>query len=371
MYLASIFKSLYEYDRLIRSLLLGLAGNDLRKAMEIFLEFCKSGHIGAKEFWKIKAERGQWSLPYYVVTRVLLRRSRRYYDGDNSFLANLYQCDPDDAEPNTFVRLAILQWLDARSKSKGPSNIKGFFPATMLITDLVSLGHDALVVYREMSYLVKRGCILTEHQKAELQCEKDLVSVSPSGFMHLQMSSEPTYLAACAEDSWVESRELAEKVRQRIGEYGPAAHFSPATNLLNAKDFVEYLLARAEKERVYSTNVVNTVTADARDQIRGAAATVEKAYEKYKLRRGELDLKLRFPSGSEFLGTVSGTQQYGVFVRVDKGPKGLIYYRNLPEEVTVDVFQEGMRIKVKVDHVEEELGKLSLHFVEFVEPSTL
>jgi polyribonucleotide nucleotidyltransferase len=141
--------------------------------------------------------------------------------------------------------------------------------------------------------------------------------------------------------------------------------------LLNAKDFVEYLLARAEKERVYSTNVVNTVTADARDQIRGAAATVEKAYEKYKLRRGGLDLKLRFPSGSEFLGTVSGTQQYGVFVRVDNGPKGLIYYRNLPEEVTVDVFQEGMRIKVKVDHVEEELGKLSLHFVEFVEPSTL
>lgn len=40
LYLASILKSLFEYDRFIRRIITGLAGRDVRRAMEIFLEFC-------------------------------------------------------------------------------------------------------------------------------------------------------------------------------------------------------------------------------------------------------------------------------------------------------------------------------------------
>ena len=365
MYLASIYKSLYEYDRMIRSLLLGLAGNDLRKAMEIFLEFCRSGHIGAKEIWKMKAEKGQYSLPYHVVTRVLLRRSRRFYDGDASFLANLYQCDPKDASPDTFLRLAILAWLEARSKVKGPTKAIGFFPNWNLIEDLVVWGHDVFCTQRELAYLVKHGCIITEHQRGEIRSPDDLIRISPSGFMHLQMSSEPTYLSACAEDSWVESRPLAETIRQRIGEFGPSAHFSPSTNLLNAKDFVKYLLERVSKEKFYCDDLVNTFNTDARDRVNEAAAKIERTYEKFMVQRKPDNLGDKFPVGCECLGTVNGIESYGVFVNVDGGPSGLIHISRLPESLTTSRFKKGMRVKVRVDNVDKDMRKLSLRFVSF------
>src|SRR5262249_49839065 len=52
LYLASILRSLFEYDRFIRRILTGLAGRDVRRAMEIFLEFCTSAHIYESEILK-------------------------------------------------------------------------------------------------------------------------------------------------------------------------------------------------------------------------------------------------------------------------------------------------------------------------------
>src|ERR1019366_7229374 len=82
MYLAAIMKSLFEYDRFIRRMITALAGRDVRRAMEIFLEFCTSGHIGEDEILSIRASQGRRALPYEVVARVLLRMNRRFYDGD-------------------------------------------------------------------------------------------------------------------------------------------------------------------------------------------------------------------------------------------------------------------------------------------------
>ena len=150
-YLASIHRSLYEYDKVIRKLIVGLAGRDIRRAIEIFLEFCRSGHISAAEYLQMKAANGNWPLPRHVVLRVLLRRSRRYYDGDLSFLKNLFQCHPEDVRPDHFVRANILGWLEVNRQEKGPTGISGFHQSGTVIAGLVPLGHDANRVREELS----------------------------------------------------------------------------------------------------------------------------------------------------------------------------------------------------------------------------
>ena len=124
--------------------------------MEIFLEFCRSGHIGPHEYLKINTSQGNWGLPYHVVTRVLLRRSKRFYNGDESFVTNLFQCDPVDVKPDSFSRVALLQWLNSKYGEKGPSGIKGFHRATVLIGELMSIGHDAQRLQMELGYLIKQ-----------------------------------------------------------------------------------------------------------------------------------------------------------------------------------------------------------------------
>ena len=54
LYLASILKSLFEYDRFIRRIITGLAGRDVRRAMEIFLEFCTEPTSTRSEILKIR-----------------------------------------------------------------------------------------------------------------------------------------------------------------------------------------------------------------------------------------------------------------------------------------------------------------------------
>ena len=59
-YLASIFKSIYDHDRLLRKLIIGLAGRDIRRAMEIFLDFCRSGHIGMMSHRQLEVAMAGW-----------------------------------------------------------------------------------------------------------------------------------------------------------------------------------------------------------------------------------------------------------------------------------------------------------------------
>lgn len=366
-YLASIYKSLYEYDRLIRSLLLGLAGRDMRKAMEIFLEFCRSGHIGPVEYLKMKTARGHYSLPYGVVTCVLLRRNRRFYDGNASFVANLFQCVPNDAKPNSFVRFAILQWLRSHFRERGPTGIKGFHRYRDLASDLIPLGHDSLRIKDEVVYLIQHGCIITEHQQLELRTVDDLLLLSPSGFVHLNIVSDPSYLAACSEETWVTSEKMAKEVSNRIGFFGPQVHYSPVTMLLNAKDFIKYLMRRSDTELANPKAYLENVGVDVRQNITHIAGSVQRTIEKFKSDGDWGILDERFAVGMECNGTVTGTQDYGAFVKLDGGPTGLLYFKNLPEERPISSMKRHDRLRVKLLRIEIEAKKLSLGYVRDLE----
>jgi len=243
LYLASILRSLYAHDRFVRQVMTGLAGRDVRKAMEIFLDFCMSGHIGEDEIFKIRFLEGHHVLPISVVARVLLRMSRRFYDGNRSHLKNIVQCDPDDALPDHFVRLAILHWFEKRLKLKGPAGVEGFHRVTDMLSDLAAVGHDGTRVREELKYLAREGCVLPEHLRADALTDGDLVKVSAAGVVHLQLLANPEYLAACAEDTWIADPEVCKSVAQRIGA-GFATHFSRTTTARNATELVDYLKGR-------------------------------------------------------------------------------------------------------------------------------
>lgn len=361
-YLASIFRSLYDYDKLIRSLILGLAGRDIRRAMEIFLEFCRSGHIGAAEYLKIRTLKGQYSLPYTVVSRVLLRRNRRFYDGDSSFLKNLFQCDPEDSRPDVFVRADILEWLRTKHREVGPTGVRGFHQCRILISELMPLGHEAGRVRAELDYLVKHGCIIAEHQRRKIDSDDDLVRLSPSGFVHLSLVSDISYLAACVEEAWVEDEALARRVADRIAPFGPKVHFSPLTVAANASEFVDYL-ARQQSQKLSPRQYLEGGFSGVELDTDAVVERAKRAIAKERKSRGWDAFDDRFCVGMECSGTVDGIQEYGVFVRLDGGPTGLIYFRNLPSERPVTSFEQGDRITVEILDVQLETQKVSLRFI--------
>ncbi|WP_195707937.1 type I restriction enzyme HsdR N-terminal domain-containing protein [Brucella sp. 10RB9214] len=63
-YLVSIMASIFNYDKTIGRLIMGLSGRNIRTAFEIFLEICNSGYISEGEIFKIKSAKGTYHIPF-------------------------------------------------------------------------------------------------------------------------------------------------------------------------------------------------------------------------------------------------------------------------------------------------------------------
>jgi RNA recognition motif-containing protein len=276
LYLASILRSLYAHDRFVRQVMTGLAGRDVRRALEIFLEFCMSGHIGEDEIFKIRYFQGQHILPLSVVARVLLRMQRRFYDGNRSYLKNVVQCHPKDAFPDHFVRLSLLHWFERKLRVKGPAGVEGFHRAAEMIADLAAIGHDASRVREELAYLAREGCVIPEHLRTDKIEEHDLLKISAAGVVHLQLLANPEYLAACAEDTWISDEALCKRIAERIGA-GFERQFSLITTARNAGEFVEYLKVRSAEILCAPNVFLESSTMDALVTLREAEAGVAAA----------------------------------------------------------------------------------------------
>jgi hypothetical protein len=98
----------------------------MRRALEIFLEFCTSGHIGTDEITKIRLSGGQHYLQLSLVTNVLLRASQRFYESDASYIKNLFAADIRDNRPHFFARLLILKLLFNVYNAPGNYQMKGY-----------------------------------------------------------------------------------------------------------------------------------------------------------------------------------------------------------------------------------------------------
>ena len=76
VYLKCIVASLFQ-DNLFKRIITGLAGRNIRKGLEILLNFCTSGHISDDELFRIKQSSGEYTLPPHLVARILIETQGR------------------------------------------------------------------------------------------------------------------------------------------------------------------------------------------------------------------------------------------------------------------------------------------------------
>ncbi len=241
MYLICILRSLFQADAFFRRVIAGIAGRDIRKGLEIFLDFCKSGHISSAEILKIRHANGTLPLPKHVVTRVLIRGNRKYYQDASSVIKNLFFSLPEDTIPDPKVRIAILRWLKNRYRLPGSNGVWGYFKVSELISNLTPYGHSADRVRLELDNLAKAQCILAESQDNNIKSDDELISISPSGHVHLDLLADVNYLASCSEDVWYKDSAAAKRIALRITDQSGNGHFTTKSALENAEELLTYL----------------------------------------------------------------------------------------------------------------------------------
>ncbi|MDB5012291.1 MAG: ribosomal protein [Daejeonella sp.] len=245
-YLKSILFSLFQ-NTFFKKLLIGLAGSDIRKGIEIFTDFCKSGHISDSDIFKMKQLRGQHKLPNHIISKVFLRGNKFYYNDESSMIKNVFANDPSDTLPNPFVRICILKWLHSNYRIKGPSGALGYHSCLALTNYLIGLGQDKKRIETEILFLIRQKLINSESQDSSHFKYEELVSISTAGIIHLEIVGNLDYLSAISEDTWFEQVQPATLIAKNMAGEGRLSHLSIQNVLVHSETLVSYLSYYYEK----------------------------------------------------------------------------------------------------------------------------
>ncbi|MCK9169330.1 MAG: type I restriction enzyme HsdR N-terminal domain-containing protein [Treponema sp.] len=239
-YLKSILTSIFQND-LTKRIFIGLAGRDVRKGVEIFLEFCKSGYITDDMILRIRTSNGLEKIPTNVAMQILIKGTRRFYNDTTSRLKNIFFSDKEDYLPDPFVRLAILQWLKKHYDEKGPKELRSYHSINSIIADLSLLGHNEDRIKKEIEYLIMSDLIITESQIKRFPEENELISITSTGFIHLDLMQNIYYLAFISEDTYFDSEKIAQRIADNLIRKRANLFLDYPIILENAKDLVDYL----------------------------------------------------------------------------------------------------------------------------------
>lgn len=360
-YLRTIVSSLFK-DKFNKRLLVGLAGRNIRKGLEIVLDFCKSGHIPETEILKIRQSEGEHSIPSHLVSKIILKGNRKYYEDSDSNLKNLFYSSQDDDLPDPFVRISILSYLQELSRVNGPNGSKGFHKTFSVLHDLQLSGHSSNRLFDEINNLIKSGCIFSESQSNSVNTE-DLISISASGLIHLELLKNINYLSTVSEDTLFRENQVAQAIKENIIGNGPFPINSKQTAISNAKNLIEYMVSYHKSHYLGQVRLlkgeakspIETILEDISSWINNIANNDNKFSDLE-------DLKTLYIEGSEHQAQIVSIQHYGAFLEFGMNGTGLVHKSKL----TNQEFQElevGEWKTVKVDRFNQQHKKFDLSLI--------
>lgn len=364
-YLISILKSLFEHDRFARRLIVGLAGRNVRKALEMFLEFCNSAYISDDYILKIRKEEGKYVLPAHLVATVLLRMNRRYYDGDHSFVKNIFNASNEDVKPDYFSRFLILRWLKDKHKDKGDARVTGYFKKETIKNHLVCYGLSTEIIDREIDYLLEANCIVAEHLNTESCLDEDLLRLSPAGFVHLEMIENVNYLAALSEDTYFPDRLTAEgivaKIKDNIGH-----HLHVQTTLDNAQTFVDFINTQHDSVARMASSYLEDEQLSKLLDLGMIQQSIDRV-RKSKSNDPWFDLDKRLKRGSKHIAGIVNIIRGGLLVEFESGVVGLIGKNE--NSLNMDNFDLGDSVEVSIKWVDVVQRRIGLKFEKIIDNS--
>lgn len=363
-YLSCIIKSLFQ-DNLFRRIITGLAGRNIRKGIEILLDFCKSGHILESEILKIRQSNGNYCLPPHLIMRILLRGKRRYYCDEYSSIKNLFWSEPEDDLPDPFVRICILQWLKDRFRVFGPNKTKGFHKADSIIKALQANGHSGNRIAKEIDALIGANCIIAE-TLAENVCSDDLVSISPAGFIHLDLLRYIGCLSAMSEDTYFRENQIAKSIADNLIGDGIFQHASRQADISNSKLLLDYMASYNDDYLLRNNPVICDESKNNLFDIHELKAHVDSISQKDSIFVQKETLLKEYPSGEWTEAQVASVQPYGLFVEFGLSGTGFIHQSNYQkiDVQKIDKIEEGDWVIVEIIRFNHEHNKFDLRLID-------
>jgi len=363
-YLRCIVSSLFQ-DNFFKRIIIGLAGRNIRRGLEILLDFSKSGHISTDEILKVRLSQGDYKLSSSLIARILLRGKRKYYSDEQSNIKNLFYSESDDALPDPFVRIAILRWLKNKSREFGPNRIKGYHKVVDLIRALQSAGHSRARIVLEIETLSKANCVNTESEKDDIS-DDDLISIAPGGYIHLDLLRDLSYLQAISEDTYFRENQVAKKISDNIIGRGPFKHLSKQSAISCSSVLIDYMLLYHQDYFLGKATILADDSSDDYIDLPSIKNYIDNIADNDSMYSNYKNVETDYPIGTLIEAQIVSVQQYGFFVEFGLSGTGLIHKSNFGRfnHKTLESNESGDWVLAEIIEYDHERKRFKLKLIE-------
>ena len=217
-YLLSIYLSIFNPTRQIRLILEALAGRNIRRALEMFVDILTSGYLREDLVFSITEGRAR-NIPEWLVIRVLMRTNYLFFADSHGYVQNIFAIPENSITANNFLVPEILDFLAKNRKKKTNFNIEGYYYVKDVIEEMSAYGYLKEDVLWAMELLLQRELILADHQRTKGIQEEDYIKISASGFYHARfLSTRSEYLSNVSVDTYYSVEEIARRIVQIVSD---------------------------------------------------------------------------------------------------------------------------------------------------------
>ena len=319
-FLYCLMDSLFA-DSSIGELFRRLAGRNIRKGLEIFLDLVRSGVIDGDILLKMRTDPKGNRVPRHLLLQALCRGDRKYFQDGHSWVRNLFHADPTDPLPDPFIRLAVLRLFIQTIEGSPTSRIE-YLSMDVVLHRLHAMGHDPNLVRREILELIKADCIQLESGELLEPMEDDRIRISPAGIQHLRFLNEPVYLACIAEDLCIADASLSSQIA--IDMQGTMVHspWSPQTVIDNGSAAIEYLEQIKAQRCPLVAGDPEGENYDKLHDLRGSKDSIESFRKSINGYRDYGAVRKAYSPGTSISGTVRAVKDSGYLIKLPHGAAG-------------------------------------------------
>ena len=241
-FLKGIYLELFEHKKNISRVLQGIAGRDVRRALEMFVSILTSGHLSPETITSHGRGAGGIALPEHTILKILMRTEYRFFSDNSGFVSNIFHVDEKWVQPNNFLIPEILFWLCHNRKRQGSIGLEGYFSIQAIADELQPKGFIMDDVLAACSWLLERKLVEADHMNTTEVEFSDSIKVTASGFIHIRILCERVeYLYGVLPVTPISDKNTAAKIGSYVQREN-THHQASANQKANCVgDFAQYL----------------------------------------------------------------------------------------------------------------------------------
>lgn len=241
-FLKSVYLELFERKVNVSRVLQGIAGRDVRRALEMFVSILNSGHLTEDAITSQAKGAGEIAIPEYTILKILMRTEYRFFSDVSGFVSNIFYFDNGWEQPNNFLIPEILFWLCANRKVRGDIGLEGYFSGERIADELQLSGYVRKDVISACSWLLQNQLIEADHMNLTGVSLEDSVKVTASGFIHLRILCQRLeYLYGVLTVTPIFERGVADKIADFVNRENQHDRLSASQTANCVEVFLQYL----------------------------------------------------------------------------------------------------------------------------------